>query len=101
MNELCSKGAGELAGMIASGEVTSAEVVDTYLARIEEVNPELNAVTVTLADEARVAASAVDRAVVLPKFRGGGEPAAPVAPQASTRFHGTNALSTPWSRDAN
>jgi amidase len=63
MNELCSKGAGELAGMIASGKVMSAEVVDTYLARIEEVNPDLNAVTVTLADEARVAASAVDRAV--------------------------------------
>jgi hypothetical protein len=28
MNDLCTKGAGELAGMIASGEVTSAEVVD-------------------------------------------------------------------------
>jgi amidase len=64
MNELCSKGAGELAGMIASGEVTSAEVVDAHLARIEEVNPDLNAVTVTLADEARAAAVAVDRAVV-------------------------------------
>lgn len=49
--------------MIASGEVTSAEVVEAYLARIEEVNPDLNAVTVTLADEAHVAASAVDRAV--------------------------------------
>jgi amidase len=63
MNELCGKGAGELAGMIASGEVTSAEVIDAHLARIEEVNPDLNAVTVTLADEARVAAAAVDRAV--------------------------------------
>ena len=63
MNELCSKGAGELAGLIASGEATSAEVVEAYLDRIEEVNPDLNAVTVTLADEARVAAAAVDRAV--------------------------------------
>jgi amidase len=63
MNELCSRGAGELAGMIASGEVTSAEVVDAHLARIEEVNPDLNAVTVTLAGEARAAAVAVDRAV--------------------------------------
>ena len=63
MNELCSKGAGELAGMIAAGEVTSSEVIEAHLARIEEVNPDLNAVTVTLADEARIAAAAVDHAV--------------------------------------
>ena len=63
MNDLCTKGAGELAGMIASGEVTSTDVVDAHLARIEEVNPDVNAVTVTLPDEARVAAAAVDRAV--------------------------------------
>lgn len=63
MNELCTRGAGDLARMIASAEVTSTEVVEAYLARIEEVNPDLNAVTVTLADEARAAAAAVDRAV--------------------------------------
>ncbi|MDP9330400.1 MAG: amidase [Actinomycetota bacterium] len=61
MNELYSKGAGELAGMIAAGEVTSSDVVEAHLARIEEINPDLNAVTVTLADEARVAAADVDR----------------------------------------
>src|SRR5919197_1243779 len=63
MNELCTKGAGELAGMIASGAVSSSEVIEAHLARIEEVNPALNAVTVTLADEARAAAAAIDRAV--------------------------------------
>lgn len=63
MNELCTKGAGELGGLIASGKAKSAEVVDAYLARIEEVNSAINAVTVTLADEARAAAAAVDRAV--------------------------------------
>ena len=62
MNELLTKGAGELAGMIASGKVKSAEVVDAFLARIEEVNPAVNAVTVTLAEEARAAAAVVDRA---------------------------------------
>jgi amidase len=62
MNELCSKGAGELARMIASGEVTSTEVVEAHLARIAEVNPTVNAITVTLADEARSAAANVDRA---------------------------------------
>ena len=73
MNELNSKGAGELAGMIAAAEVTSSEVIETHLARIEEVNPDLNAVTVTLADEARAAAAAVDRAVAA------GEPLEPLA----------------------
>lgn len=63
MNELCTKGAGELAGLIASAKAKSAEVVDAYLARIDEVNPAINAVTMTLADEARAAAAAVDRAV--------------------------------------
>jgi Asp-tRNA(Asn)/Glu-tRNA(Gln) amidotransferase A subunit family amidase len=44
VNDLCSKGAKELAGMIASGETTSAQAVDAHLARIEEVNADLNAV---------------------------------------------------------
>jgi amidase len=73
MNELCGKGAGELAGMIARREVTSSEVIDAHLARIADVNPDVNAVTVTLADEARAAAAAVDRAVAA------GEPLGPLA----------------------
>jgi amidase len=73
MNELHSKGAKELAGMIAGGEVSSSEVIEVHLARIEEVNPDLNAVTVTLADEALLAAAGVDRAVAA------GEPLGPLA----------------------
>jgi amidase len=63
MQELTSKGARELARMIAAREVTSTDVIEAHLARIDEVNPDLNAVTVTLADDARSAAAAVDRAV--------------------------------------
>ena len=37
MNELCAKGTVELAGMIASLKVKSAEVVDAHPARIAEV----------------------------------------------------------------
>ena len=77
MNGLNSKGAGELAHMIASREVTAAEVVEAHLARIEEVNPDLNAVTVTLADEARAAAAAVDQAVAT---------GAPLGPLAGVPF---------------
>jgi amidase len=73
MNELHGKGARELVDLIASGAVTSAEVVQAHLDRIEEVNADLNAVTVTLADEARAAAAEVDRA------RATGEPLGPLA----------------------
>ncbi len=46
MNELLSQGRGEAGRMIASGEVTSTEVVEAHLARIAEVNPTVNAITV-------------------------------------------------------
>jgi amidase len=60
---LWRKGAGELAGMIRSGEVTSVEVVEAHLERIEAVNPALNAVVVVLADQALEAAKAADQQV--------------------------------------
>ena len=53
--------------------VTSTEVIEAHLARIADVNPDVNAVTVTLADEARAAAAAVDRSVAA------GEPLGPLA----------------------
>ena len=72
MDELWRLGAGELAAMIAKGEVSSAEVVDAHLARIDAVNPRLNALTQVLADEARAGAAAADRAVAA------GEPLGPL-----------------------
>src|SRR5262245_14757769 len=63
MNNLCTKGAVELARMIRSRQVASTEVIDAHLARIQEVNPMVNAVTVLLADEARAAAATVDQAL--------------------------------------
>jgi amidase len=58
--ELWRHGAAELAQLIASREVSSREVVDAHLDRIEAVNGHLNAIVVTLADEARTAADAAD-----------------------------------------
>ncbi|WP_162623043.1 amidase [Billgrantia lactosivorans] len=49
-----------LATLIRTGEVSSREVVDAHLARIEAVNPTLNAITVTLHQSARKAADAAD-----------------------------------------
>jgi amidase len=72
--ELWRHGALELAGMIARREVSSREVVEAHLARIDEVNPRLNAVVRRLDDEARRAADAADAAVA--------------AGSALGRFHG-------------
>ncbi len=62
-NELWRKGALELAGLIARKEVSSREVVIAHLARIDEVNPYLNAIVRRMDTEALVAADAADRAV--------------------------------------
>jgi amidase len=62
-NELWRRGALELAGMIARREVTSTEVVQAHLDRIDEVNPALNAVVRRLDESALEAAAAADAAV--------------------------------------
>lgn len=62
-NELWRRGALELAGMIARKEVSSVEVVQAHLARIDDVNPRLNAVVRRLDQSALEAAAAADRAV--------------------------------------
>ena len=63
MTELWQLDARTLAAKIAAKEVSSVEVVDAHLARIEATNPTINAVTRVLADEARAAAVVADRAV--------------------------------------
>ena len=63
MNELWRKSAGELATLIANKTVSSVEVIAAHLARIDEVNPKINAVVRVLADEARKAAVIADQMV--------------------------------------
>ena len=53
MSEIWQLPATELAQRIARRQLSSVEVVDAHLARIEAVNPALNAVVRVLADEAR------------------------------------------------
>lgn len=62
MNNLCEQSATGLAELIRSGEVSSEEVVEAHLHRIEEVNPEINAVTVTLGESALEQAKRADNA---------------------------------------
>jgi amidase len=63
MDELWRWDARRLATAIRDREVSSREVVEAHLARIDDVNPKVNAVVRSLADEARAAADAADAAV--------------------------------------
>jgi len=56
------RGAAEWAAEIAAGRLSAREVVETHIARIEAVNPALNAVVVTRFDEARAEADLADAA---------------------------------------
>jgi amidase len=72
--ELWRMSATELAEAIRSRQVSSHEVIQAHLQRIEAVDPSVNAVTVVLAEQAVQAAKAADRAVAdgdpLPPFHG-------------------------------
>src|SRR3981189_2052985 len=61
MSEIWQFSAAEMARCIARRELSSAEVVAAHLARIDAVNPALNAIVRVLADEARAAAVLADR----------------------------------------
>jgi amidase len=62
-SELCRATVVQLAQLIHRREVSSLEVVNALLTRIEQVNPRLNAIVLLDADGARAAASAADRAI--------------------------------------
>jgi Amidase len=72
--ELWRLSATELAEAIRSRQISSHEVIQAHLRRIEAVNPSINAVTVVLGEQALEAAKAADRAVAdgdpLPPFHG-------------------------------
>ena len=63
MTEIWRMGAAELATRIRARDVSSREVVQAHLDRIETVNPKLNAVTAVLAETALAAADAADAMV--------------------------------------
>jgi amidase len=61
MSETWQMSATELAQRIAKRELSSVEVVNAHLARIDAVNPALNAIVKVLRDEARAEAAAADK----------------------------------------
>ena len=60
MGDLAFLSALELAGLIAAGDLSSAEVVKTYLARIERLDPKLGTYVTVRAEEALAEARAWD-----------------------------------------
>lgn len=70
MDEIIYASATELARAIRHKEVSSEEVVGAYLARIEEVNPKLNAVVHLTAESARREAREADEALARGESRG-------------------------------
>jgi aspartyl-tRNA(Asn)/glutamyl-tRNA(Gln) amidotransferase subunit A len=63
-DDLCWLSALELAAQIRAKKISPVEVVDAVLARIERVNPTLNAFCTLTADEARDAAQAAEVSVM-------------------------------------
>jgi amidase len=60
--ELCYTGARKLARMIRTRKVSATEVMRAFIARIERVNPKVNAIVTFLPDEALKKARSLDRA---------------------------------------
>src|SRR5690242_2696654 len=53
--------ASQMARAIAAGDLTATEAVEAHVARIEQVNPRLNAIVLPLFDDARTRARQADR----------------------------------------
>ena len=70
MDELIYASATTLAQAIRAKKVSSAEVVNAYLQRIETVNPKLNAVVQLAADTARAQARAADADLTRGEIKG-------------------------------
>jgi amidase len=74
ITELWRMSATDLAKAISSRQASSQEVIESHLRRIEAVNLSVNAVTVTLGEQALAVAKAADHAVAaggaLPPFHG-------------------------------
>ena len=70
MDELIYESAATLAREIRQKRVSSEEVINAHLQRIEEVNPKLNAVVQTISDTARKQAREADAALARGEFLG-------------------------------
>ena len=68
--DLCSTPAVDLARLIRSGELSAAELLAAVLARIEAVNPSVNAIVTLAAEQAAAAAADLDARAARGEFAG-------------------------------
>ncbi len=60
-SEICFMDATEIAGRIASGELSAKEVMEAHIAQIERINPQVNAIVTFLPEQALDAAEKADQ----------------------------------------
>ena len=91
-DELCLRPATELAALLRAREVSARELLDASLARIERIDPRLNAIVTLDADGARAAADAADARLAA------GDPVGPLhgLPVAHKDTHATGGMRTTW-----
>jgi amidase len=63
-SELCDMSAVELTARLARKQVSAREVMAAHLARIERVNPKINAIVTLVAEQAMAGAAKADEAIV-------------------------------------
>lgn len=68
--ELCYASIGELAPLLASSKVSPVTLAEAVLARIDKLNPRLNAFLTVTADQARVQARAAEQEIRAGRYRG-------------------------------
>ena len=68
--DLCATPAIDLARMIRSRELSAAELLEAVLARVEAVNPSVNAIVTLAAEQARAAAADLDARAARGSFAG-------------------------------
>ncbi|SFP94713.1 amidase [Geodermatophilus dictyosporus] len=91
-SDLCLRPATELAALVRKREVSARELLEAHLARIERVDPQVNAIVTLDADGARAAADAADAALAA------GEEVGPLhgLPVAHKDTHLTGGMRTTW-----
>ncbi|MGY1744743.1 amidase [Blastococcus sp. SYSU D00695] len=90
--ELCLRPATELAALVRAREVSARELLEAHLARIERVDPVVNAIVTRDPEGARAAADAADAALAA------GDPVGPLhgLPAAHKDTHATGGMRTTW-----
>src|SRR5271167_3123364 len=68
--DLCATPAVDLARLIRSRELSAAELLEAVLARIEAVNPSVNAIVTLAAEQARAVAAGLDARAARGEFAG-------------------------------